>query len=37
MSFVRWRGKFAEGELADLVEYIWILTPKGEKANFQAF
>ena len=29
-----WRGKIAEGELADLVEYIMSLTPKGEKADF---
>lgn len=29
-----WRGKLAEGELADLVEYIFSLAPKGEKADF---
>jgi mono/diheme cytochrome c family protein len=29
-----WRGKIAEGELADLVEYILSLMPKGEKADF---
>ena len=29
-----WRGKLAEGELADLMEYIFSLTPKGEKADF---
>jgi mono/diheme cytochrome c family protein len=29
-----WRDKIAEGELADLVEYIFSLAPKGEKADF---
>ena len=29
-----WRGKIAEGELTDLVEYLMSLTPKGEKADF---
>ncbi len=29
-----WRGKIAEGELADLVEYLNSLTPKGEKLEF---
>jgi mono/diheme cytochrome c family protein len=29
-----WRGKMAEGEVADLVEYLWTLIPKGEKADF---
>ncbi len=29
-----WRGKIAEGELNDLVEYLFSLTPKGEKLEF---
>jgi len=29
-----WRGKIAEGELSDLVEYLMSLTPKGEKLDF---
>jgi cbb3-type cytochrome oxidase cytochrome c subunit len=29
-----WRGKIAEGELADLMEYLISLMPKGEKADF---
>ena len=29
-----WRGKIAEGELADLVEYLMSLAPKGEKVDF---
>ena len=29
-----WRGKIAEGELTDLMEYLVSLTPKGEKADF---
>jgi hypothetical protein len=29
-----WRGKIAEGELSDLVEYLWSLMPKGEKVDF---
>ncbi len=29
-----WRGKIAEGELTDLVEYLVSLLPKGEKADF---
>jgi mono/diheme cytochrome c family protein len=29
-----WRGKIAEGELNDLVEYLMSLTPKGEKLDF---
>jgi mono/diheme cytochrome c family protein len=29
-----WRGKIAEGELNDLVEYLISLTPKGEKLEF---
>jgi len=29
-----WRGKIAEGELADLMEYLISLLPKGEKADF---
>jgi mono/diheme cytochrome c family protein len=29
-----WRGKIAEGELADLVEYLMSLLPKGEKTEF---
>ncbi len=29
-----WRGRIAEGELNDLVDYLVSLTPKGEKADF---
>ncbi len=29
-----WRGRILEGELADLVEYLISLTPKGEKVDF---
>lgn len=29
-----WRGKIAEGELNDLIEYLNSLTPKGEKVEF---
>ena len=29
-----WRGKIAEGELNDLVEFLCSLMPKGEKADF---
>jgi len=29
-----WRGKIAQGELDDLVEYLRSLTPKGEKLDF---
>lgn len=29
-----WRGKIAEGELADLTDYLMSLTPKGEKLDF---
>lgn len=29
-----WRGKIAEGEVTDLVEYLVSLLPKGEKADF---
>jgi cbb3-type cytochrome oxidase cytochrome c subunit len=29
-----WRGKIAQGELNDLVEYLFSLTPKGEKLEF---
>ncbi len=29
-----WRGKIAEGELTDLVEYLISLAPKGEKLDF---
>ncbi len=29
-----WRGKIADGELNDLVEYLVSLTPKGEKLDF---
>ncbi len=29
-----WRGKIAEGELNDLVEYLMSLMPKGEKLEF---
>ena len=29
-----WRGKIAEGELADLTDYLMSLTPKGEKVEF---
>ena len=29
-----WRGKIAEGELSDLIEYLISLTPKGEKLEF---
>lgn len=29
-----WRGKIAEGELSDLMEYLVSLMPKGEKADF---
>jgi mono/diheme cytochrome c family protein len=29
-----WRGKIAEGELTDLVEYLMSLLPKGEKTEF---
>ena len=29
-----WRGKIAEGELADLMDYLISLLPKGEKADF---
>jgi mono/diheme cytochrome c family protein len=29
-----WRGKIAEGELGDLVEYLMSLAPKGEKLDF---
>ncbi len=29
-----WRGKIAEGELTDLVEYLVSLLPKGEKVDF---
>jgi mono/diheme cytochrome c family protein len=29
-----WRGKLTEGELADLVEYLLSLMPKGEKVDF---
>ncbi len=29
-----WRGKIAEGELTDLIEYLLSLLPKGEKADF---
>jgi hypothetical protein len=29
-----WRGHIAEGELADLVEYLFGLAPKGEKLDF---
>jgi mono/diheme cytochrome c family protein len=29
-----WRGKIAEGELGDLMEYLVSLAPKGEKADF---
>ena len=29
-----WRSKIAEGELGDLVEYLFSLTPKGQKVDF---
>jgi len=29
-----WRGKIAEGELADLMDYLMSLAPKGEKVEF---
>ena len=29
-----WRGKIAEGELNDLIEFLWSLAPKGEKLDF---
>ena len=29
-----WRGKIAEGELDDLVEFLMSLLPKGEKVEF---
>jgi mono/diheme cytochrome c family protein len=29
-----WRGRIQEGEIADLIEFIFSLTPKGEKADF---
>jgi mono/diheme cytochrome c family protein len=29
-----WRGKIAEGEVSDLMEYLISLTPKGEKLEF---
>jgi mono/diheme cytochrome c family protein len=29
-----WRGKIAQGELNDLVEYLFSLLPKGEKSEF---
>jgi len=29
-----WRGKIAEGELNDLMDFLVSLTPKGEKADF---
>jgi len=29
-----WRGRIAEGELADLMEYLLSLAPKGEKVDF---
>ena len=29
-----WRGKIAEGELKDLIDYLFSLTPKGEKLEF---
>jgi hypothetical protein len=30
----RWRDKIAQGELSDLVEYLFSLTPKDQKADF---
>jgi cytochrome c1 len=29
-----WRGKVAEGEVTDLVAYLFSLVPKGEKSEF---
>jgi hypothetical protein len=29
-----WREKISEGELADLMEYLMGLAPKGEKVEF---
>jgi hypothetical protein len=29
-----WRGKLAQGELEDLIEYLTSLMPKGEKVDF---
>ena len=29
-----WRGKIEAGELADLMDYLMSLTPKGEKVEF---
>jgi len=29
-----WRGKIAQGELNDLVDYLMSLLPKGEKVDF---